>query len=840
MSFLYFILSPLLLLIYPQIYQKLNDDILREKAIEAFYNRDYDLSIKHFKTIECTTSNRENKLNASHILGHIYAKEKLNLKEGIKWFKKGLVNNGQKEKEIFSFQMLNYKYLSESYHHLGKLDSAEFYCREGVQLYFKYPEKFKNSSILNQLSIIFFHKKEYHLSREIQERDFLQKEKNYISLSNYLHLLIMTNDTTSHKIETYIQELQAYKNHKDNDGSHLAHIGFYHQQKCQYHKAINYYQSFLETYEHYFQNADSFFSIDEIHERKFYIARAYLRMAKCYEKLGEKKTQFKMLEKALTEISYALRFPTQEHIVMANQVYRALEQFHFEQKLPSNNYLTCAQELIDDHLQISSDTNNVMKNELMLQSYYKGKLAKSVETQAKHYWESYIYFKDFISKQYQDQDQLLQLQESNTIQTEFIQFFSELYLKSQQEKYLLYTLEIVENSKSNILYKRNSGFNHLKLKDYLAITDLQNYKNKIHLSPLLDTYTLKNYFQKYYQNKAFISYFVLPEAMLTIGYSNGKFHLERKKLSQDWFNLKDFFQDYLPKSNYFLPRYFSQKLTRLHHWLIPEWLHHSSQNRLVASMHKDIAFLPLEIIMYKDEFLVQNFAISYCFSLHHDLEFCSIQKTKSQLDILGISPFSNTDLPYSHKEVSAFSTHTLNNTEANYQKVLEQIQKHNVVHFATHTQLGTQLGESEIIFYPLDTQKKNSVKLDEISDLDMSHVDLVTLSTCSSAEGIYLDGEGVISLQRSFAYAQVPSILAGKWKVHDQSSMYIMTTFYKHLKEGWSKDIALQKAKKNFIAKNPDLAHNPMFWGSFVMNGSTINLYPPSPLVEIETFFNFR
>jgi CHAT domain-containing protein len=106
---------------------------------------------------------------------------------------------------------------------------------------------------------------------------------------------------------------------------------------------------------------------------------------------------------------------------------------------------------------------------------------------------------------------------------------------------------------------------------------------------------------------------------------------------------------------------------------------------------------------------------------------------------------------------------------------------------------------------------------------------LVTLSACSSGVGTELAGEGLIGLTRAFQYAGARSVVASLWEVGDASTSVLMSRFYRYLKEGKTKDVALQKAQLDLLRgtvrgvgepapSEGDLSH-PYFWAAFQLYG---------------------
>ena len=78
-----------------------------------------------------------------------------------------------------------------------------------------------------------------------------------------------------------------------------------------------------------------------------------------------------------------------------------------------------------------------------------------------------------------------------------------------------------------------------------------------------------------------------------------------------------------------------------------------------------------------------------------------------------------------------------------------------------------------------------------------------------------------MSLARGFIYAGVPSIVMTLWEVQDKSGYEIMSSFYSYLKQGNTKDIALQKAKIDFLSGANMFKSHPYYWSSYILTGDT-------------------
>lgn len=106
----------------------------------------------------------------------------------------------------------------------------------------------------------------------------------------------------------------------------------------------------------------------------------------------------------------------------------------------------------------------------------------------------------------------------------------------------------------------------------------------------------------------------------------------------------------------------------------------------------------------------------------------------------------------------------------------------------------------------------------EISGLDFTGTDIVSLSACRTALG-KVAGDGVFGLQRGFKKAGVNSILMSLWSVDDDATCRFMTEFYSRLlgdgPEKGNKAEALKGARKA-IMSIPKW-NDPKYWAPFIL-----------------------
>lgn len=101
----------------------------------------------------------------------------------------------------------------------------------------------------------------------------------------------------------------------------------------------------------------------------------------------------------------------------------------------------------------------------------------------------------------------------------------------------------------------------------------------------------------------------------------------------------------------------------------------------------------------------------------------------------------------------------------------------------------------------------------EISQMDLSHTELVVLSACETGLGDIEGNEGVYGLQRAFKIAGARYILMSLWQVPDQATQELMTVFYENWLGGMEIRAALQKAQKQMRKKYKE----PYYWAGFIL-----------------------
>lgn len=164
-------------------------------------------------------------------------------------------------------------------------------------------------------------------------------------------------------------------------------------------------------------------------------------------------------------------------------------------------------------------------------------------------------------------------------------------------------------------------------------------------------------------------------------------------------------------------------------------------------------------------------------------------------------------------------------TEANFARLAGQ---HSIIHLATHGSFGgitpqgtdliptsydESLSQNVLAFaginsslgsFDFDVSQCDGVlSAREISQLDLSNVDLIVLSACQTGLG-FLTDDGIYGLQRGLKNAGVKCLIVSLWSVDDDATSMMMQSFHHHLQ---SEDVhtAFMHAREELLATRPDL-----------------------------------
>lgn len=156
------------------------------------------------------------------------------------------------------------------------------------------------------------------------------------------------------------------------------------------------------------------------------------------------------------------------------------------------------------------------------------------------------------------------------------------------------------------------------------------------------------------------------------------------------------------------------------------------------------------------------------------------------------------------------------------------LRRFGVLHLAAHAVTDEDHPErSAVVLTPSPAAEQPGedglLRAGEIASLDLGGK-LVVLSSCRSAAGTVLRGEGVMSLGRAFFQAGARTVVASLWPVRDDETAALFESFYRHLARGETVAAALQAAQAERRAAGAPASA----WAAFVVLGDG-DLAPVAP-----------
>ena len=244
----------------------------------------------------------------------------------------------------------------------------------------------------------------------------------------------------------------------------------------------------------------------------------------------------------------------------------------------------------------------------------------------------------------------------------------------------------------------------------------------------------------------------------------------------------------------------------------------------------DGASFPFESLQTNAEgqpvrFFIEDHAVSYTYSVRYWQHAAGAPPPgPSTRDFLGIAPVnyaSYQQLPAlmgSDRSLSTLRSYFRDGEEmtganASLHNFQKNFYKYQVLQLYTHA--SSRSGNGHPLIYFADSALSLSDLIPESRPLTR----LVVLSACETAAGDFHSGEGVFSFSREFAALGIPASIANLWSVDDQATYRLTELFFKYLSAGAPSDIALQKAKKEFLQNASRQQRLPYYWAAPVQTG---------------------
>ena len=300
---------------------------------------------------------------------------------------------------------------------------------------------------------------------------------------------------------------------------------------------------------------------------------------------------------------------------------------------------------------------------------------------------------------------------------------------------------------------------------------------------------------------------------------------------------------------------------RLYKTLIDPVRSYLISDKLIISPDNILSYIPFETIptsseqqkevMYRNlSYLMNSYDISYTYSATFMAESEKKENNRSNsliafapdypepIDIQSVLMSRQggrgvlNDLPFARQEAKYVSDITggtlFENSAAKESVYKKESGKYDIIHLAMHTLLNDKnpMNSTLIFSQGKDSIEDNYLKTYEIYGIPLK-AKMVVLSSCNTGTGLLYSGEGILSLARGFIYSGSQSVVMSMWEIEDKSGTDIVELFYKNLKKGYPKSVALKNARTEFLENADQLRSHPYFWATLVVYGNNAPLYHP-------------
>ena len=365
-----------------------------------------------------------------------------------------------------------------------------------------------------------------------------------------------------------------------------------------------------------------------------------------------------------------------------------------------------------------------------------------------------------------------------------------------------------------------------------------HYKYDNATPPVAD---LKRYLKA--QQASFVTYFQGDSALYVLGVTGDKATLQRQSVSQYTQTVRQFMpllaNPEAMNRTATVARFLTLGNDLYRQLLAPL---HLQAGRVIVS--PDGSFIPFETLSRsatQPDYLVKTYAFSYAYSAHLLLRKNTVSTQTAGFvtgDFLGVAPVSfasslgQATLAGSDNALKPIAAHfgsptMLTHGAATRRAFQRDVAAYRVIHLFTHA-TADSTGQEPTLYFADST-----LRLSDLGDGALPNAQLVVLAACKTGLGAIQRGEGVFSLARGFSALGVPSVLTTLWSVQNDATYHLTDSFYSYLDQGLPKDVALQRAKQDWLTSASGANQLPNYWAGLILIGDTAPLDRPArwPLV---------
>ena len=255
----------------------------------------------------------------------------------------------------------------------------------------------------------------------------------------------------------------------------------------------------------------------------------------------------------------------------------------------------------------------------------------------------------------------------------------------------------------------------------------------------------------------------------------------------------------------------------------------------------DGPYFPFEALVMKMRegrpvYFLENYAVSYTYSARYLTNSFSNSPADSRPIFLGVAPVKYgletrlASLDGSDHSLQRIGRHFSDVDEmvgvaASRNNFLDRYFNYKIIQLYAHASDSSVKGE------PVIWLADSVLYLSDLIGGNKPVTRLIVLSACETGSGKLYQGEGVFSFNRGFAAIGIPAAITNLWSVDSKSTYELTELFYKYLSEGNPTDIALQKAKLEFIKSSDQTL--PFYWAAPILTGK-------AEVIDLKKSFNWQ
>ncbi|MEZ4959378.1 MAG: CHAT domain-containing tetratricopeptide repeat protein [Saprospiraceae bacterium] len=346
--------------------------------------------------------------------------------------------------------------------------------------------------------------------------------------------------------------------------------------------------------------------------------------------------------------------------------------------------------------------------------------------------------------------------------------------------------------------------------------------------------------------QAFIEYFVGDSTLFIFLIKKDGFHVERVRKDFPLETWATQFRSDIEAFQFYgsnrdsLCRTYTTLALRLYQKLLKPIEPYGLPRDLIIVPGGILGFLPFDALLYeapatpcvfkKYPYLARRHNVSYNYSLSLLQELSSVKRPAAATPFAAFAP------AFPENNPSGFEPLLFNMESAGAGKALlggtvfsknlatvkvfrDNAALPNILYLATHAKANAGDGDFSFIVLSDGQDGYDTVFVNDIYNMNLA-ADLVFLGACETGNGQWFNGEGIISLARSFMYAGARSVITTLWSINDESNKDLTVSFFRHLDRGERKDEALWKAKLEQLDNaGQDLYAHPVYWAAYTPIG---------------------